>query len=48
MHGVQDWGETSVREDNTVHMQNHLSHHNDLIVENELPFFSDGFKSIHG
>lgn len=42
------WGETNVSEGNTVHMQNHLSHHKDLIVKNERLFFSDGFKSIHG
>lgn len=44
----KDWVETNLSEGNTVHMQNHLSHHNDLIIENEHLFFSDGFKSIHG
>lgn len=43
----KDWSETNISEGNTVHMQNHLSHHNDLIVKHELLFFSDGFKSIH-
>lgn len=47
MAACKDWGETNVSEGNTVHMQNHLSHHNNLIVENEPLFFSDGFKSFH-
>lgn len=44
----QVWAETIVSEGSTVHMQNHPIHHNDVIVENELLFFSNGFKSIHG
>lgn len=44
----KDWDETNVSEGNTINKKNHLSHHNNLSVQNELLFFSDGFKSLCG
>lgn len=44
----KDWDETNVSGGNTINEKNHLSHHNNLSVQNELLFISDGFKSLCG